>query len=393
MEMQPLQPVLQARSPEAVPVCAPDRTSPNPSGQGQASPSTRLQLVASPGLTLAQHPGPMPDDWQSALDQLAHWLDLDVHHLPARSVSGLSQMMARASQLGSRPGAPVFAPWRASSPVLLDQSVPHHLPRVSWVASYLFDPGVGKPSRHSQIDIQLMSPLGSVCLADGPDEAPLPRSETLQAMIEAARSERRDRLAIITDARSRNAMIRQMLLLDRKATRGTLKIDIVTIEDALCSLMRSPARWDAIITLPGHRSLVFAMLAEIAAIRSPLPMLWHGRDLCMVAAEALDECAGDLPLNAPLLVQTLALAARHAGLDMAARRLVQGAAQLWDCGMITPGHGAAAPYVTEIGDQEFIDQICHGARVSRRPLAGWRAVASDDAAPVRRSPARLSLVG
>ena len=219
-----------------------------------------------------------------------------------------------------------------------------------------------------------MSPLPAACAVDDECGAPMPRADAMQTMLQAARQEGRSRVAIIVDSRRRNAMVRRLLIAGRPAARDDLQIEVLTIEDALCHLVRHAGRWDAIVVLPDLRSLIFAMLAETSGIRSPWPMLWHQRDFSGVSGEALDEADAVLPLNAPLLVQALALAASQAGMRQAAHRLQQGAARVWDCGIITPGRGSVAPYVTEVSDQEFIEQMCGGIAGSPRKPAPWRAI-------------------
>lgn len=358
------------------------------------SRSPSLRIISGSQLALATPAaGAGPADWQSAMTRLAQWLDLDLRQVPQRSTSGLRQMTAWAASTASSPASPIFAPWQCWSPVALQPSARTALPRASWVGSYLFDYGTGKPMQHGPVDVLLMSPLPQACLSDDDGtNGSLPRRDILQAMAQAARREGREKLAIVTDARQRNAMIRHLLLIDRSITRNGLTIEVVAIEDALCELVRNPARWDSILVMPDLRSLVFAMLTEVTGMKNPWPMLWHGRDLMMVSAETLDDSACDLPFNAPLLVQALALVAGDAGLGLVARRLVQGAARLWDCGVITPGRKSVAPYVTEISDADFIDQLCRGVAGGQRSLPRWRALAESVQATMPAKPAPLRIV-
>jgi hypothetical protein len=396
MEARPEQPDLPANSPQAVDGCAPDRMSAVPSGQGiSARPrpahGPMLSLVAGSVLTLGQTSQPVPGDWQQALDRLAAWLDLDIRLIPVRPVSELRRAAAWASSIASAATVPVFAPWQAVSPVALQGGGHAFLPRASWVASYLHDQGAGKKLKAGGLDVMLMSPLPAACPVDDECSAPMPRADAMQAMLQAARQEGRSRVAIIVDSRRRNPMVRRLLIAGRPAARDDLQIEVLTIEDALCHLVRHAGRWDAIVVLPDLRSLVFAMLAETTGIRSPWPMLWHQRDFSGVSGEALDEADAVLPLNAPLLVQALALAASQAGMRQAAHRLQQGAARVWDCGIITPGRGSVAPYVTEVTDQEFIAQMCGGIAGSPRKPAPWRAIAPVQTAarPAARPALRL----
>lgn len=388
METLPEQPDLPTR-PLAVAqaVGTPDRIPAVQSGQG-FSPVQRptLSLIRGAQLRLADHGEPGPRDWIEAQARLTAWLDLDVHYVPARPVGAFRQVAAWATQHRAPVSAPAFLPWQNVSPVAFQADGGSGLPHADWVASYLHDQGTGKPLKASTLDVMLMSPHPAACPVDADCEAPLPRTEILQAMLQAAQAEGRKRIAIVGDARRRNALVRQMLASGRVVARDEQEIEILPIEDALCHLVRRASRWDAIIVLPDLRSLIFAMLAEITRIWTPWPMLWHRRGLTMLTGEVLDEADGALPLNAPLLVQALALAVHHAGLSHAAQRLMLGAARLWDCGIITPGRGSVAPYVTEVTDSEFIHQLCRGGERRSRATSSWRAIPAGSVAPSPRKP-------
>lgn len=377
-----------------------------PATQPASQPATELsgcspglRLVESPCLMLARpSPDRTPEAWRAGIDRLGRWLDLDFAHVPQRHASGLQRVTgwaaaAASGREGSAHAPPVFAPWQCWSPVSLQQPGKVALPCASWVGSYLYDGGNAKPLTRGAADIQLLSPLPSACLPGDGEAQPIPRPDTLRAMIDAARREERDRIVIVTDIQRHNAMIRQLLLLDRSLTRERMQIEVISIETALCRLVQDRSRWDAIIVLPDLRSLIFAMLAQLHGISSPWPMLWHHRGVTMICAEQLDADAGDLPLDGPLLVQTLALAARQAGLSVIAGRLIQGAARLWDCGIVTPGRGSVAPYVTEVSDRDFIEQLCKGVAGGQRTVAHWRAVASGALPLAAPRPTRLRLVG
>lgn len=361
-----------------------------------ARPRPGLTVIAGATLTLG-YPAAngAPDAWTNAIAKLSRWLDLTIDQVPQRPVSGLRHVAtwaAAARSAASAPAAPMFAPWLGWSPVGLQQPGTATLPRANWIGSYLHDHGTGKPSRSSTLDIQLLSPLPAACVTEDDDGAPLARPDVLQAMIEAVRREGREKIVIVTDARRRNAMIRQMLLVDRSVVRDAPGIEVQTIEDTLCELVRHPARWDAIIVLPDLRSLVFALLAEVTGNRNPWPMVWHHRTVTMIASETLQDDGRSLPLNAPLLIETLALAADHAGFSLAAQRLAQGAARLWDNGTLTSGRGSVAPYVTEVSDEEFIDQLCQGVARGHRTVPRWRALTSEPLSRPQRGPARLHVV-
>lgn len=364
----------------------------------ERSPS--LRLVKGEELTLAQpYPDYAPDGWQSGFASLARWLnlDLDLTPLPQPPASGLRRVtawaMAAASGLDpAAPAPPVFAPWQCWSPIALQQPGNATLPRARWVTSYLFDYGTGKPLGQGVADIQLISPLPAACLPEDGGDASIPPPGVLRAMIEAACVESREKIVIVTDVRRHNAMIQQLLLLDRSVTRDGPKIEVLSIERTLCDFAKGRSRWDAIIVLPDLRSLVFAMLAQVYGVHSPWPMLWHHRGVTMICAETLDEHARDLPFDAPLLVQTLALAARQAQLNEVAKRLIQGVGRLWDCGIVTPGRGSVAPYVTEISDREFIEELCRGVAGGQRTVAHWRALPVCPEPTHAPRPAQLRLV-
>lgn len=356
---------------------APDRIPAVQSGQGlQPQVRPALSLISGTQLVLSAPAETPPADWTDGMKQLAAWLELDISEVPARSIGALRQVTAWARPGAAGSVAPVFAPWQSVASVAFQAGGAPGLPRAQWVASYLHDLGTGKPLKASSLDVMLMSAHPAACPMDEDCGAPLPRADVMQAMLRAAHAEGRSRIAIVVDAQRRNAIVRQMLIHGRSHPREEQEIEILPIEDALCHLVRHAGRWDAIIVLPDLRSLIFAVLAEITGIWTPWPMLWHARGLSQITGEVLDESENALPLNAPLLVQTLALAAQHAGLGHAAQRLMQGAAQIWGCGIITPGRGSVAPYVTEMSDRDFIHQLCRGARRPARRKAGWRAIPS-----------------
>lgn len=372
---------------------APDRIPAVQSGQGHIAQRPSLSLVGTSQLVLADHADLPPADWQDALVRLTDWLKLDLRHVPLRPAGALRQVASWASNQRAEPRPVQFIPWQNVSPVAFQAGGDAGLPRADWVASYLHDQGTGKPIKASTLDVMLMSPHPATCPIDEDCAAPLPRSATMEAMLQAAQAEGRKRVCIIVDARRRNALIRQMLVTGRAAARDQQEIEILPIEDALCHLVRHAARWDAIIVLPDLRSLVFAMLAETTGIWTPWPMLWHRRGVSAITGEVLDEADSSLPLNAPLLVQALALAAQHAGLTHVAQRLMQGAARIWDSGIITPGRGSVAPYVTEVTDAEFVHQLCRGAEQRSRKGSTWRAIPAASVSPSpRKSRPALRLV-
>ena len=369
-----------------------------PAGKAD-SRSPSLRLVSGRKLVLAQPcPNDAPEGWQSGISRLARWLDLDVAYIPQRAESGLKKVTAWATSAATAPIArapapPLYAPWRCWSPVSLPETGSAMAPRADWIASYLYDHGAGRPNRQGSVDIQLLSHLSDMTSSGSDTDGPMPRQRVLQSMIHAAQAQGRTKIAIVTDVRRRNAIVRQLLQMDRSITRGASQIDVLLIENALCEVVRKRGSWDAIIVLPDLRSLMFAMLAQVHQAKGPWPMVWHHRGGSTICAEILEETTDPISLDAPLLVQTLSLAASHAGLNLCARRLVQGASRLWHRGIVTQGHGSLAPYVTEISSAEFIEEMCKAVAGSQRTVARWRAIPGDTATHVCARPMRLSVVG
>jgi hypothetical protein len=259
------------------------------------------------------------------------------------------------------------------------------------VASYLFELGAGRATSNRSIDVMLMSPHPDSCTIDEDCNAAMPRPDVMRAMLNAAKAEGRSRLAVIVPGRCRNAMAMQLVAADRALTRDDVALDIVSTEEALGLLLGDALRWDAIITLPELRSIPFAILAGATGTAGPWPMLWHDRGIVLMSGEALEEGVRRAPLDATLLIQSLALASHHAGMGQAAWRLHEAWARLRALGVMTPGRGSVAPYANEVSEADFIDLICSNMARSNRPAAGWKAIPTDlPDAP--RPPVHLSLV-
>jgi hypothetical protein len=360
--------------------------------QGQAAtPQPALSLVGAT-LKITQPGEAMPEGWLQATTALLDWMGIQLELVPQRPAQGLKGAVEWARGEKSAPTAPLFAPWQNWSPVALQNDCSHHLPRAQWFASYLSDHSIGNPSRQSRLDVVLMTPHPATCQHDAECDARMPRLKLLKAMIGAARSEGRKKLAIIVHALARNAIVRQMLLADRALTRDGIEIDIVSVEDALGPLMRNAGRWDAIIAMPELRSIVFAVLAHSASSQGPWPLVWHGRDSFVIGAEDLANGTARLPLSATLLVKSLALAAFHSGLGHGARRLHESAAQLWLRGVTTAGKHSIVPYANEVSDAEFIRLICAGAGISGRTAPEWLAIGAPEKPTVTSKPTRLHVV-
>lgn len=350
-----------------------------------------LRLVGAT-LRIAQAGEAMPTEWLEATTALLDWLGIALELVPQRPAQGLKGAVDWARGETTAPSAPLFAPWQSCSPVALQNVSAHNVPRGEWLASYLFDHAAGIGSQNSRHDVMLMSPHPASCVEDADCDARMPRLKVLKAMIGAARSEGRRKVAIIVHARSRNAMIRQMLLADRAMTRDEIEIEIVSVEDALGPLMRNAGRWDAIIAMPELRSIVFAVLAHAADSTGPWPIVWHDRNSTAIMAEALPNGSARLPLDAGLLVKSLALAVLHSGLGHAARRLQESEAQLQLRGVTTTGKHSLAPYTNQVSDAEFVRLICAGAGISGRAVPGWHAIGAAEKPTHTNRPVKLHVV-
>jgi len=360
-----------------------------------AASSTRggLRLVGG-GLRLAE-PVAAPDpQWQNAFAELLEWLGIAVEPVAAPRSVAFRKMADWARGAAGAGGAVQFMPWQVTSPVALQNGGQADLPGAEWIASYLFDHTVGTGSaRAAPIDLMLMSPHPAVCVADEPGALPLPRPAITEAMLRAARAEGRSRIAIIVPAALRNGFARQLLAADRALTREGLELEVIAIEQTLGSLTLGRPKWDALIVMPELRSIVFALLAEATGIRAAWPMLWHGaRGTMLVTSEALSEAGARLPLDAPVLVQSLAVTLHHAGMTAAARRLHEACVRLRDNGVVTPSRGSPAPYANTRSDSEFVNLICAGMGIGSRPVPQWRALGEGPVGGTSAAPVRLNLV-
>lgn len=339
----------------------------------RAGAGPELSVVSAP-FALALPPEPAPEEWQAATGQLLEWLGISATLVPFAT----PRRLAIGGWQASAQSAPVFAPWHAWSPGALQYGGLPALLKAQWVASYLLDHGAGGGMRQRGVDVMLMSPLPSACTIEEAGTPPQPGLAVLRAMIAAARTEGRERVAIIVPARQRNATARQLMMAG-KAMRGEgLMLDLLSIEEALRPLAAGATGWDAIIAMPDVRGIVFTLLSEATGVRGPWPMVWHGgargQAPRWVTCEAAGEGLSRPALDAPALVQALALALRHGGCLHAARRLHQGWARLRDSGVTTPGRGSDAPYVTTVSDAGFVDRLTAGLIPGQREIPAWRAL-------------------
>lgn len=83
-----------------------------------------------------------------------------------------------------------------------------------------------------------------------------------------------------------------------------------------------------------------------------------------------------LPLDAPALVQTLALALQAAGKTAAAQRLHARWADLRESGVTTLARGSAAPYATELSDPDLIALISRENTSCKPARRAWQALKS-----------------
>jgi hypothetical protein len=368
-------------------------------------PRSHVQSVARPALAvvearflLVQPDEPAPAEWQTALSALTDWLGLAVDCMPESQLRGIGKM-ARWAKPGAvaKRSAPVFAPWQAWSPAAFQLGGVAGLPQADWAVSYLVDPGAGLGGAAARgIDLALMSPLPSACLAEDAGSMPLPRSQVLRAMLRLAKDQCRARVAIICHARQRNAIARQLLVADRALTREGQMIDIITIEDALRPLISGAAPWDAVIAMPDVRSIVFTLLAETTGVHGPWPILWRSeagtQGPLLVTSEVAGEGQSRIALDAPVLAQALALTCQSAGIHQAARRLYREWARLRDGGVTTAGRSSKAPYARQLSDAEFLNTMASGLAASKREVPLWRALGEASSERADRQPQALRLV-
>lgn len=375
-----------------------DQTSPISDALSLASPPVvphgrpQLALVET-RLRLVHPAGEIPQDWRAALGDLLGWAGIDAEIVPAERPRGLKRLADWAV-----PGAaPMFAPWLGWSSAAFQHGGLAHLPKAQFVVSYLVDHPRAAPPGLGGLDLMLMSPHPAQCVAEEAGGVPVPRAGVLTAMIRAARAGARERLAVIVTARQRNAVATRLLAAGKGLTGAGLKLDLLTLEEALPALMGARAPWDAVIAMPDLRSTVFTLLGHGSGLRRAWPMLWYSGEgpqaLRLVTSEAPGEGASHLPLDAHALIHTLVLTLQAAGAGRQAFRLHEAWAFLRDSGVTTPGHGqSGAPYASEVADSAFIAMLCRGEAVSKRPQQKWRALQNDKNAIAGSQTASLRVI-
>jgi hypothetical protein len=340
------------------------------SGDGPSN----LTLVCN-SLALADPEETPNAEWDGAMMQLFDWLNLDILRIPQERSQTLRQRARWPWGNRTAPEAPVFAPWLSHSCLAFqDPRGVRELFPARWVASYLWDPCAGRLGRTTAIDVMLASPHPAACRLDEDACASLPGNRLLQDMIGAVHAEGRSRVAVIGYERSRSVTARQLLAIKPTLPGTALDLEVLTIEETLPRLAANPACWDAIIVLPELRSLVFAMLTELSGIRGPWPMVWHSQGLAIICGETARPAPTNGPLDAALLAQALALAARGGANAFAARRLSESWARLRDRGVVTPTRGSPAPYATQVSDADVIARLCDGPAPGGRSVAAWKAM-------------------
>jgi hypothetical protein len=337
---------------------------------------------------------PIPGVWQSALDQLGEALCLDARWVAEDKQSTLFQRARRAVNASSAPAAPVFAPWRVVSPTAFQfgqTGLP--LAGAQWVASYLFDFGPACSNSQTPVDIALMSPCPEACIADDAQIGPVPRMAVLADMVRAAASEGRTRLAIVTNEAARASIASRLLAFDPSLNDASLGVEFLSVEETVIAIQQGAFDRDAVIAMPGHRGIFFAMLAEATGIRGPWPMLWFDNGLRLVTCESLTGASISQPLDATALIQSLALTASHAGRHYAAKRLYESWAAIRDSGVVTQARSSSAPYVNEIDEGAFMDQATGDRAANSRPLPEWKSIAYEESAERKAAkPVQLTLV-
>ena len=357
-----------------------------------------FRLVGNTALMLDHGVDGAPADWREAIATLLAGHGIASAPAPAPAAlraGGLRQAVRLVTGVGQGALAPVFAPWQGFAPAALQNPLARAaLPQAQWLASWLFDPAAPRAGASGMLDIMLVSPHPSSCLEDEACHTALPRRAVLDAMIAAVRSEGREKLAIIVPARARSTMAQHVLAANRALTRGDMALEILSAEDALARLVRSPVCWDAIIVLPEWRGVVAAVLAELTGLTGALPMVWCDRAGLRFASETLRETPAPLALDSAVLIQSLALAARQQGMGYEARRLAESWVRLRDGGAATPARASFAPYGQQLDEAAFVALASSPAPsgAAGRAVPGWKAVGSQQGNQRPRSPVALSVV-
>ncbi|MGB3470005.1 MAG: hypothetical protein WBA51_04205 [Erythrobacter sp.] len=326
-----------------------------------------------------------------AMDRLAEGIGVKIKWCASGKNSSLIERARHAIGTTNEPYPPVFTPWKCYVPTAFQAGIAaQQLPRAKWVASYLFDSGVGRPIANPTIDLVLMSPLPIECQTEDSVAPAMPRLGVLKAMLNAMQTEGRRRLAIILPEANQNSMAALLVMACDAATRSDVEVEILSIEQAVVRIQSNEFNWEAVIAMPELRGIVFAMLSEWAGVSAPWPMLWQGQALNAVTSEALGIPA-KRQLDATLLMQALALAARKGGCGTVAERLHESWAVLRDRGVVTPSRSLPTPYVKEVSEADFVDIAATARPRDGRALPKWKGVASGRPAEAHREARSASL--
>ena len=358
-----------------------------------ANEKAALTLVSG-SLALSHPDETLPKEWGQAIEALTCALGIDAHWVSSDQPASLIEKARRAVGTGNASHTPAFAPWRVVSPTVFQLGKENLAVRdAQWVASYLFDFGAACPAANSSVDLVLMSPCPQTCVLDDSVVGPLPRLNTLASMVRAAADEGRTSLAIVVREAARATLASRLLGFDASLNEASLKVEFVSIEEAVVKMQRGSLEWDAVIAMPELRGVVFAMLQQATGILGPWPMLWFDRGLRMVTCETLDRAGVPIDLDATALLQSLALFASHSARQYAAQRCFQSWAAVRDSGVITPSRSSSAPYVNEIEEAAFIDRAASNGGQTSRPLPSWKGIGCEDRQCEKSAqPVRLSLV-
>ncbi|MEM7687948.1 MAG: hypothetical protein AAF291_02910 [Pseudomonadota bacterium] len=321
----------------------------------------------------------VPQKWEEAIEQITQGLGIQAGWVTATPAPNLIQRARRAVGADREAQAPIFAPWRLVSPTVFQPGQTYESEaRAKWVASYLFDFGPACTAKNGPVDLALMSPCPEVCHSDDSQTGPMPRLSTLASMVRAAAAEGRTNLAIIVHEATRATIAARLLAFDPSLNEASLDVEFIAMEEAVVAIQRGAFEWDAVITMPELRGVLFAMLAQSTRVTGPWPMLWFDRGVSLVTSEALPGTTRSNGLDTTALLQALALLAKHTGRHYAARHLYESWAAVRDAGVVTTARHSSAPYVNEIDEAAFIDQATRNPPARTRPLPSWKGLAPEE---------------
>lgn len=352
-----------------------------------------LSLVGS-GMTFARPDGEVPSVWEEAIEQITRGIGVEAHWVTNEAPSSLIERARRAVGAGSDAKVPIFAPWHAVSPTAfqLGQACEAEA-GAKWVASYLFDFGPACSAKSGSVDLALMSPCPQVCVSEDAQIGQLPRLSVLAKMMRAAASEGRTNLAVVVRESARATIAARLLGFEPSLNETSFDVEFVSIEEAVMDIQRGAFDWDAVIAMPDLRGILFAMLAEHFDVPGPWPMLWFDRGLRYVTCESFAGASQPSHFDATVLIQALALVAKHSGHHYTAKRLYESWAAVRDNGVVTATRSSSALYVNEIDEAALISRATHDRYSDTRPLPSWKGLACGQSSTCKAErPVHLSLV-